>query len=258
MPRKKTEYVPHAPMMANGVAVLEMGEVAPATRRKRVAPPDAPVIEPAVAKPKETPPVTGYVIPRPNMQVIKVPIVGTTSLITHAWDEKAIRIMLEAQTKKARAPKAAKVPEADFQAARYLADEGWDGIPSAAFKAAMVGACRAVDGLPMTVAKRMLFCLADGFSTRQNVELTRIVSKPPRMRRDMVRLETGVADIRFRPEYVDWRAELTVEFNAGIISAEMILNLIDLAGYSEGVCEWRPSAPKSCSGNHGRWTVDRR
>lgn len=199
---------------------------------------------------------SAIVIPPPNIQVIKVPIVGTTPLVVHAWSVKARRMMLEKQMKKAAGPKEAKDPEADYQSSRYVADAGWDGVPAAGFKAAMVGACRAVDDLPMTVAKRMAFVLADGRSTAQNVDLVRIHGEP-RMREDMVRLESGVADIRFRAEYPDWSAVLTVEFNAGIISAEQVVNLLSLAGYSEGVCEWRPSAPKSSSGSCGRWQVKR-
>ena len=198
----------------------------------------------------------GYVIPKPNIQRIRVAITGTTPLIVHAWSAKARNMMLRKQTGEP-VIKEKKDPQADYQGAFYTADEGWHGVPAAGFKAALVGACRAVDDLPMTLAKRMCFVLADGRSTAQNIDLVRIHGEP-RMREDMVRLESGVADIRFRPEFPEWSAELVIEFNAGIITAEQIVNLCDLAGYCEGVCEWRPSAPKSATGSYGRWTVDRK
>lgn len=201
-------------------------------------------------------PTVGFVIPRVQLEVSDIPIVGTTSLITHPWSEKAVKQMLDSQMKRAKGPKEAKNPEQDYEASKYVADpDGWLGVPSCAFKAAMVGACRAVDGLPMTVAKRMLFVLPDG-RTKDGTELTRIEGEP-RMRRDLVRLESGTADIRFRAEFVEWSAVIRVEYNAGLISAEMVLNLVELAGRSEGICEWRPSAPKSCTGSHGLFRVVR-
>lgn len=201
-------------------------------------------------------PEIGITIPEPRIETIHVPIVGTTPLVVHAWGQKAKRLMLDKQQKKAKAPREVKNPEQDYRDSRYISDEGWDGVPAAGFKSALVGACRAVDDLPMTLAKRMCFVLADGRSTKQNVELVRIIGEP-RMREDMVRLESGVADIRYRAEYVEWSATLRIEFNAGVISAEQIVNLCDLAGYSEGCCEWRPSSPKSASGSCGRWRVKR-
>lgn len=199
---------------------------------------------------------TGFVIPPPKIVVRAIPITGITSLIVHAWSEKAKRMMLDKQMKKAAAPKAAKDPQEDYRSSTYVADEGWHGVPASSFKSAMVGACRAVEGLPMTMAKRMIFVVPDGISTAQNVELIRIEGKP-RMREDMVRLESGVADIRYRAEYFPWKAVVRVEINVGVVSVEQVVNLLDLAGLTEGICEWRPSAPKSASGEHGRWRVDR-
>jgi len=197
----------------------------------------------------------GFVIPKLKMQTIDIPIIGTSSLIVHRWSEKARKQMLDKQTKKAAGPREAKNPEEDYQQARYISTEGWDGVPSVAFKAACVGACRFAEDIPMTMAKRLLYIVPDG-RDKDGVELTQIVGKP-RSRQDMVRLESGTADIRFRPEYVQWSAVIRVRFIASVISAEMVLNLVELAGSVEGVCEWRPSAPKSATGSHGCWAIRR-
>lgn len=207
------------------------------------------------SKAKEEASARGYVIPRPLLKLMKVPIIGTTSLIVHSWSQKAIQMILDKQQKKPQKAKDAKNPDNDYNESRYISDDNWDGVPAAAFKAAIVGACRQVDGLSMTLAKRLAFIQPDGFSTKQNIELTRIQGKP-RMRRDMVRVASGTADVRFRAEFQQWSAELLVEFNAQVIGPEQLLNLIAIAGYSEGIGEWRPSAPESATGTHGRWRVD--
>lgn len=194
-------------------------------------------------------------IPRPRIEEISIPIIGTEPLIVHAWSQKVKQAMLDKQMKKPVASKEAKDPQRDFEDSRYIADEGWDGFTAVGFKASLVGACRQVEGLPMTLAKRLLFVQADGRSTLHSSGLVRIHGEP-RMRQDMVRLDTGVADIRFRAEYFPWKATLTIRFNAGVISAEQVTHLVILAGMSEGVGEWRPSSPKSATGNYGLWEIE--
>lgn len=207
-----------------------------------------------LGSPKDVP-TTTFVIPRPQKQTIAVSIRGTSPLLVHAWGDKARKMMLDKQMKRATGAKEAKNPEQDVLDSLYVADEGWYGFPSSAFKAAMVGACRQVDGLPMTLAKRMCFVLDDGFSTKQGMGLVRIYGdwQP---HESMVRLESGVADIRFRAIFMEWTAVIRIEVNVGIISAEQMVNLLALAGDSEGVGEGRPSSPKSATGKNGRWEVE--
>lgn len=59
------------------------------------------------------------------------------------------------------------------------------------------------------------------------------------MREDMVRLNGATADIRYRGEFRSWEADLTVQFNADLISHEQLVNLFEGAGFSVGVGEWR-------------------
>lgn len=193
-------------------------------------------------------------IPRPNIQTFEAPVVGVTPLITHRWSKKAIEMIEAKGQKKAKGPKDAKNPEAEYNAARYISTEGWDGVPATAFKAAMVGAARQCDGLTMTEAKRLFFVEPDGYDDENN-GLVRIFGEP-QMHRAMVRVGMGVADVRYRPIYTPWRAVVKVRFNAGVISADQVVNLIQLAGMSEGICEHRPSSPKSATGTFGCFQIE--
>jgi hypothetical protein len=69
-------------------------------------------------------------VPAINVQSVEIDIVGISSLIVHAWSEKAKGMMRDKQQKAARAPRAAKDPKADFEAAKYLNAEGKDCIPA--------------------------------------------------------------------------------------------------------------------------------
>jgi hypothetical protein len=200
--------------------------------------------------------VEQIVIPKILPKILEIEIVGTTPLVVCAWSEKARRQMLDKQMKKAKQAKEAKSPEQDYQASRYLSTEGWDGIPAGGMKGCLVNACRAVDGLPMTLAKRMVFVRAQG-RTAAGQELIRVYGKPE-MHEGMVRIDSGgTADIRFRAMFREWSIRLEIEFLANVISAEQVANLIELAGYVEGLCEHRPGAPKSNTGNWGRFCIKR-
>jgi hypothetical protein len=60
------------------------------------------------------------------------------------------------------------------------------------------------------------------------------------MREDMVRLMGGGAsDLRYRGQVKDWTMEFIVKWNGGMFSASQVLNLIQYAGFSSGLGEWR-------------------
>lgn len=187
-------------------------------------------------------------LPRIDVRVVEVPVKGVSSLIVHAWGEKAKRQMREKQQKQARMPKEAKDPSADFKAAKYLDAAGRDCVPAGAFRNAIVSAGRFADGIPMTRITGSVFFLDD---------LVPLTFKECVQREDMVRVGgkgpgTGTADLRYRPEYVDWKATLRIQYNANVISIDELLNLIQLAGFSVGICEWRPEK----KGQHGRFDID--
>lgn len=216
-----------------------------------------------MAAAKAAPGVTEMIqIPRPNIQAIRAELKGERPLIVHAWSQKARQQMLDAQQKKPKV-QVIRDPEADFMGARYIADEGWDGFPAVAFKAAMIESCRLVAGLTMTVARRLFFinpdgyskgATADGYSQGRTEELVRIYGEPER-REDMVRVGMGTADLRYRAQYWPWSVTVNIRYNAGMISLEQMLNLLELAGSTEGVGEWRPG--KSDTGSYGLWSVER-
>jgi len=166
-----------------------------------------------------------------NIQHAEIELVGDTALIVHAWSSKAKREMLDKQMKKAKTAKAAKSPEKDYEEAFYRLPDGSPGFPTIAFKAAAVAAGgRFSDGLKMTE-------LRGAFHIEG--ELVPITGEP-NMREDMVRVGMGTADIRYRPEFKEWRVTLPVRYNADAVSLEQIVNLFSIAGFGVGVGEWRP------------------
>mgnify|MGYP003393138326 CR=1 FL=1 len=204
----------------------------------------------------------GVVIERIQPSVIELEVIGTTQLLVCAWSFKAKKQMLDKQMKKATRGKEAKNPEEDYKNSRYQAVDPngeylWDGIPAGGVKGCLVNACRAVDGLPMTLAKRMVFVRSQGF-TKDGQGLVRVYGEH-KMHEGMVRIDNGgTADIRFRAVYPQWSLKLQIEFLSSVISAEQVCNLVELAGFIEGLCEHRPGAPKSNTGDNGRFMIKER
>ena len=75
----------------------------------------------------------------------------------------------------------------------------------------------------------------------------------PEMREDMVRIGMGTADIRYRGEFKKWSTTLKIRYNKNAISAEQIINLINVGGFACGVGEWRPGK----DGSYGMFHVAR-
>lgn len=173
---------------------------------------------------------TVITLPALNIQHLQLRLVGDAPLICHAWSEKAKREMLDKQMKKAKQAKAAKDPEADFQASLYPLPEGGFGFPAVAFKSAAVAACRAIEGIAMTEARGAFHIVGDFVK----------IEGDPTPREDMVRIGMGTADIRYRGEFREWAANITLRYNTNALSPEQIANLFNTAGFAVGVGEWRP------------------
>ena len=181
-------------------------------------------------------------LPRLNLQHLSLTLIGDSPLICHKWSEKAKKMMLDKQMKKATTKKAAKDPHQDYLDSLYEHPEGGYGFPAVAFKSAAVSACRAIDGVTMVQARGSFHVLG---------ELVKIDGKPS-MREDMVRIGMGTADIRYRGEFKEWKAEIVVRFNANVMSADQLVNLFNHAGFHVGVGENRP---EKSGGNYGMFQV---
>jgi hypothetical protein len=188
-------------------------------------------------------------LPELEIQRLSLRVVGITPLLTHRWSEKALTQMRATQQKTAKMAKEAKNPEADFEGAKYRDENGRECVRSIFFKNAIVSAARYADDLKMTVLRGALFIEGD-FLPIQDKSGKKAAKSV--MREDTVRVGMGKADLRYRPEYTDWSVDITVQFNSHVLSAEQVINLVRLAGFSVGICEWRPER----NGHYGRFDVE--
>jgi len=193
----------------------------------------------------------------PEFKVIEVEIRGISPLITHRFSEKAKEEMRAKQGRKLRGiVRPPKDPQAEFEAAKHADPaSGAEGITCSAFKGALMTAAGYYRTIPVTQLKGCIFVLPD-FQDQDGEDCVRIEGKA-QMREDTVRLAgpSAVTDLRYRPMYWPWSAVLRIQFDASMVSVDVILALLVRAGFSVGVGEWRPSSPRSKTGWCGRWQV---
>ena len=197
-------------------------------------------------------------IPAPNYQVAEFVVEGTAPYVQHAFSsgqrkqmaDKQAEGSLQAGKRRAKAPK-------DFdrlyrEAQHRDVKEGWYGQPATGYRNALIEACR-MTGFAMTRAKCTLFVEADGWSG-DGTPLVRLEGEPER--HEMVaRNDSGVADIRVRPMWRQWRARLRVRFNADQFTELDVANLLLHAGISIGIGEGRPFSPNSAGLGWGTFTL---
>jgi hypothetical protein len=208
---------------------------------------------------KKTAKTEEFVIPAPNFRQMKVRITGTAPLIFHKWDEKAIKMILDKQMKKASKGREVRDPEAEYINSFYYDANDNVALPARNLKQAIVGSARFLTGLPMTILRGTIFTKGDKddfIPIQVNGKLVSkkmvVQRKDEWMRQDMVTVGMGSADVRFRGQLPEWTMDVLIEYDADQLSAEQVLNLMQRAGFSQGLGEWRPEK----NGANGTFTVE--
>jgi hypothetical protein len=197
-------------------------------------------------------------ITAPDMRYIELTIKGTAPLVINKFSAKAKEMMMATQmagsTAKSKKNREAKDFEDLFNGARHVSTEGWDGIHAASFRNAAISACRAA-GFVMTKAKLAIFVEPDGFDADDFTPLVRITEGEPQMVVSPCRNASGVIDLRPRPTYMPWAANLRIRYDAGILTAEDVANLMHRVGMQVGIGEGRPDSKQSAGVGNGLFNI---
>lgn len=186
-------------------------------------------------------------IAAPKFDVAHFEIIGTAPLVMAAFSEKArskMRAKHEAgTTARTKKDREARDFAADCEAALHRMEDGQIGFPASAWRAAMIDACRLV-GYKMTMAKMSVFVLADGIDKVSGQPLVRINGEYEQ-HVAATRNQTGVTDLRSRPMFRRWSANLRLRWDGDQFKQADIANLLHRAGVQVGVGEGRPFSRES-------------
>lgn len=198
------------------------------------------------------------VITPPDIRLIQLQIEGTSPLVINKFSAKAKEIMMATQmagsTAKSKKAREAKDFEDLFNGARHVSSDGWDGIHAASFRNAAISACRAA-GFVMTKAKLAIFIEPDGFDADDMTPLVRITKGEPQMVVSPCRNASGVIDLRPRPTYFPWGADLRIKYDAGILTETDVVNLMARVGLQVGIGEGRPDSKQSAGVGNGLFNL---
>lgn len=183
-------------------------------------------------------------IPALDLRTLKVRLVGDAPLICHRWSDAAKQAILGRQMQKAKTAKEPRDPEREYEESLYPHPEGGFGFPVMAFKKAIVDAASFAQDVTKVTLRGAIHPVGEFVK----------IKGTPQMREDTVRIGMGSGDLRYRAAFPEWSAELAIQFNAGVMSQEQVIALLDLAGFSIGIGDWRPQR----SGSFGRFHVERK
>lgn len=201
---------------------------------------------------------TAVAITAPDFRRISLNIRGTAPLVINRFSAKAMEIMRQTQeagsTAKSKKTRDPKDFDALYEGAKHIAGEGWEGIHAAAFRNAAISACRAC-GFKMTHAKLAFMVEQDGFDRVDGAPLVRLTSGVAEPWVAPTRNATGVVDLRCRPLYREWGATLRIRYDAGMLTAEDVVNLISRVGLQVGIGEGRPDSKMSAGLGFGLFEI---
>lgn len=176
-------------------------------------------------------------------------LIGDTPLIVHAWSHKAKREMLEKQVKATKPGKEARDPDRDFVDSLYTMGEGVFGFPVTGVKNAILSAAHKDKGIARTGVKAALYLNAEWVRVGPakagaicDMPLVRIWGSEPEMREDMVRIGAGLqktANLAYRGQFTTWGLRIVGEYNTTVLKDEVLAFLVNEAGRSAGLGEWR-------------------
>lgn len=183
---------------------------------------------------------------------MRLSVRGITPLIVHRFSEKAKKQIEDKQQKKAKEPRGARDPKAEYLSSFYMISgtpgtkNAHYGIPAIWFKQAAIYACTYLE-ITKVAARGAFHIIAETDG------LIPLKFKRVRMREDYVTIGQGTRDIRYRGEFSDWGCTLRIRYNAAVFSADQLINMINLGGFCSGLGEMRPS--QQCSDQYGLYEI---
>lgn len=197
------------------------------------------------ASPRES--STSSVLRPIRRQRVTFRIKGLSPLIHHKWSEKSKEMMRYKHAGKKTKSREVRDPKQEGIDATHYTEDGKYGIFAGAVKRSIINAAHKDIGIEKTLVRKSLFVVCDD---RNNV--IPMDCDEPVIQEDVVRVGQGSTDLRYRPYFYKWAADITCEIDAEMLRVDDLLTLVDRAGFGVGLHEFRPEK----SGDFGRFQID--
>ena len=179
---------------------------------------------------------------------VSLVIKGISPLLCHKWSDKARKSIRDKQAGKKTKDRAARDPEGEANDATYFTADGTPGVPAMAIKNAIISAAHKDLGVEKTLVRKAIFI----DSSDPQIILPMAYERWDKCDEQFVRVGMGSSDIRYRPCFYGWSVAVSFIVETNMVQVADLVSLIDRAGQSIGICEWRPEK----GGEYGRFKVD--
>lgn len=173
---------------------------------------------------------------------IQVPVQGVTPLLMEKMDPRVAKTYDKKKSHKT-VKEDTRSEKEKVQDKIHHTEDGNIGFPAAGFKQGMVEVAPNLDLYKKTVrgSVRVVGNIIpidyEEQTVNEAIGKTAGRSQSPRL--------------ILRPEFRNWKCTLEIMYDAGSISAEQIVNLLNHAGFHMGLGGWRPQ----CDGSYGQYEV---
>jgi hypothetical protein len=188
------------------------------------------------------------------LKTVSVRVEGISRLVTHKMSERTKQALRDAHQGKKEKVKGKREPETEYEEAIYQLTNGRYGTSARSFKNAICGAAHKDTGIPRTVVQQSIYVYADGVDKDDGTELIAFETPGPKFHEGKVKVKNGSTDLRYRPAYDQWSAVLRIQYDSDWLRLDTLINLIEKAGWKQGINEDRPG---QSGGDWGRFRVVR-
>lgn len=191
------------------------------------------------------------VVTASKSQTLDVVLVGLSPLVVHAWDRKALNMMLAKHVLNEDPVQQAKEPFRDFMGSMYFDRDGRMGFPSRAIKAGMIEVLRYSDGWGSRTKK---------ISKNNVLPVVRVDGEmcplhgDPKVFVSPTKIgpwNERVATVGFRACYDEWAIPVRIVFKPGHVDLSLVVKMLVEMGDINGIGEMRPQKGYEL----GRFTV---
>lgn len=180
---------------------------------------------------------------------LRIAVVGLSPVILNRMSQKARHELLLPKGRKTTADKQANLkhnPIGEFQDSPYKLKEGPTllGVMASAFKSAMTTAALDLPGAKKAQIGRLVYVEGEYIGIYGIPKLLMSVTRTADI--------NHTPDIRTRAIVPRWGAIVDISFVSPLLNATAIANLLNAAGKTAGIGDWRPEKGK---GNYGQFRV---
>jgi len=183
-------------------------------------------------------------IPELKKETISVEIIGLTPLIMEKMDMDVVeRYNLKKGKKLSK--KDDVLEEEKYEGKKHFTEDGKIGFPSAGFRNGMVEVAPYLDGMDKKKIRSI--------QTTQEIIPIKYKKEVKDIKWGKTSGITKAPRKIIRPKFQEWSCKVDFTYNAEMISAEQVINLLNWAGFHMGIGGFRPQ----CSGIFGQYEVKR-